>query len=103
VGKARGVGSGAAVLVLVLLLPSCRPAQKSDSAERDVEITRSILWNYRQDSGARFQDIRVTCVDGVITLDGRVADGQAAQDAQAIALRHSRGAKVTSRLQVRPR
>jgi osmotically-inducible protein OsmY len=93
----------AALLLLILLGPSCGPKTPAEEAGIDQEITRNILWRYREDPAGRFRDVRVTCEEREITLEGRVADAKAAADAIQIAMSESRGGKVESRLDVRPR
>jgi len=92
-----------ALLAAALWLSSCAAKSPADRAGIDQEIARNILWRYREDPAGRFRDIRVTCDEREITLEGRVADAKAAADAIQIALSEARGGKVDSRLDVRPR
>jgi osmotically-inducible protein OsmY len=94
---------GTAILVAALCLSACAAKTPSERAGIDQEIARNILWRYREDRAARFRDVRVTCEDREIVLEGRVTDAKAATDAIQIALSESRGGKVDSRLEVRPR
>lgn len=92
-----------ALLLLVLLGPACGPKTSSEEAGIDQEITRNILWRYRQDPAKRFNDVRVSCEGREILIEGRVADAKAASDALQIALSNARGGKVVSKLDVRPK
>ncbi|HUR38732.1 MAG TPA: BON domain-containing protein [Planctomycetota bacterium] len=94
---------GLALLAASLCLSSCAAKTPADRAGVDQEIARNILWRYREDPAGRFRDVRVTCEEREITLEGRVADAKAAADAIQIAMSESRGGKVESRLDVRPR
>jgi hypothetical protein len=99
---ARGRIRGALLLSLLLLLgPACASRTSSEEAGIDQEITRNILWRYRQDT--RFADIRVRCEGREILIEGRVGDPKSASDALQIALSNSRGGKVISKLDVRPK
>lgn len=89
------------LLGLALLVPACASQTTAERAGSDQEISRNILWRFRKE--ARFAEIRVVCEDRVITLEGRVTDPKTAADAIQIALAESRGGKVNSRLDVRPR
>jgi hypothetical protein len=93
----------ALLLGLALLGPSCRSKTSAEEAGIDQEITRNIMWTYRQDARQRFKDVRVTCEGREILIEGRVADARAAQDALQIAMSNSRGGKVVSNLDVRMR
>ena len=94
---------GTAILVAALCLSACAAKTPSERAGMDQEIARNILWRYREDRAARFRDVRVTCEDREIVLEGRVTDAKAATDAIQIALSESRGGKVDSRLDIRAR
>jgi hypothetical protein len=89
----------AALLVLILLGPSCGPKTPAQEAGIDQEITRNILWRYHSD--IRFADVRVQCEDREITIEGRVQDAKSAADAIQIALANARGGKVVSKLVIR--
>ncbi len=93
----------AALILLVLLAPACGTKTSAERAEIDQEIARNILWRYREDRAGRFRDVLVTCVDRVITIEGRVTDAKSAADAIQIAMTESRGGKVESKLAVRQR
>lgn len=92
-----------ALLVVGLLLPACAPLTAGQLAGEDQEIARDILWSYQQDGAGRFNGVRVTCVDRAVTLEGRVDDLAAAQEAFRLARSRCRGAAVTSRIHVQPK
>ena len=91
----------AALMLLILLGPSCGPKTPAEEAGIDQEITRNILWRYHND--LRFTDVRVQCEDREITIEGRVQDAKSAADALQIAMANARGGKVVSKLVVRRR
>jgi hypothetical protein len=91
----------AALMLLILLGPSCGPKTPAQEAGIDQEITRNILWRYHND--IRFADVRVQCEDREIIIEGRVQDAKSAADALQIAMSNARGGKVVSKLVVRPR
>ena len=93
----------ALLLLLVLLGPSCGPKTAAEEAGIDQEITRNIMWRYREDALRRFADVRVSCENRQILIEGRVSDAKSASDALQIALSFARGGKVSSQLAVRPR
>ena len=93
----------AALLLLVLLAPACATKTTAEQAAIDQEIARNILWRYREDRAGRFRDVLVTCVDRLITIEGRVSDAKSAADALQIAMTEARGGKVDSKLSVRQR
>jgi osmotically-inducible protein OsmY len=92
-----------ALLALALLGPACGPKTSSELAGVDQEITRNIMWRYREDPAKRFVDVRVSCEGREIVIEGRVSDDGAARAALNIALAHARGGRVVSKLDVRPR
>ena len=94
---------GALLALAILMIPGCAAKTSSERAGIDQEIARNILWQYHQDSANRFRDIQVTCVDRIVTLEGRVNDPQTAKDAAQIALSEARGGTVSSKLEVRRR
>ena len=91
------------LLGLALLGPACETQTESEHAGVDQEITRNIMWRYREDPARRFIDVRVSCEDREIVIEGRVSDDSAARAALNIALSHARGGRVVSKLDVRPR
>ena len=91
------------LLVLAFLGPACGSKTSSEQAGVDQEITRNILWRYRQDPARRFVDVRVSCEGREILIEGRVSDESAARAALNIALAHSSGGRVVSKLVVRSR
>ena len=93
----------ALLLALAILGPSCGPKTSSEVAGVDQEITRNIMWRYREDAAKRFVDVRVSCEGREILIEGRVSDESAARAALNIALSHARGGRVVSKLDVRMR
>lgn len=91
------------LLAVGLLLPACAPLTAGQLAGEDQEIARDILWSYQQDAGGRFNGVRVTCVDRAVTLEGRVGDPAAAQEAVRLARSRCRGAALVSRINVQPK
>lgn len=89
----------AALLAAALCLSACAAKTSAERAGVDQEISRNILWRYRD----RFPDIRVSCEDRHVVLEGRVPDSKSATEAIQIAMSEARGGKVESRLEVRPR
>ena len=70
--------TAAAFLLLLLGIPGCASKTKAEEAGIDQEITRNIMWRYREDSAKRFADVRVTCENREILIEGRVTDPKAA-------------------------
>ena len=99
----RFLARGLLLVATLLLIPACAPLTAGQLAGEDQEIARDILWSYQQDAVGRFNGIRVTCVDHAVTLEGRVGDLAAAQDAFRLARNRCRGAAVVSRINVQPR
>ena len=93
----------ACLILLAILGPACGSTTSAEKAGVDQEITRNIMWRLREDTGKRFQDVRVSCEGREILIEGRVSDSRAAQDAMQIAMANARGGKVTSRIDVRLR
>jgi osmotically-inducible protein OsmY len=93
----------ALVILAMLGIGGCASRTSSEEAGIDQEITRNIMWRYREDSAKRFADVRVSCEGREILIEGRVSDSRAASDALQIALSNARGGRVISRLDVRPR
>lgn len=95
-------GRGGVLTLLVLAAASCSsPASPTSRAGADQEIARAINWELRKDP--RFADVVAYCVDGVVRLQGRVADAAAARDALELARARARGGHVLLQLDVRPR
>ena len=90
-------------LMTTLLLTGCATPTPVQRAAQDQDITRDILWEFHQDPTNRFEDVKVTTIDGIVTLNGRVGDAKAYQEAMKIAVTHSRRGQVTSQLQIRKR
>jgi osmotically-inducible protein OsmY len=93
----------ACLVLLAILGPACGPTTSAEKAGVDQEITRNIMWKLREDTGRRFQDVRVSCEGREILIEGRVSDNLAAQDALQIASSSARGGRIVSRLDVRLR
>lgn len=91
------------LLAIALLGPACASKTSSEQAGVDQEITRNILWRYREDPAKRFVDVRVSCEGREILIEGRVSDDSALRAALNIAMANARGGKVVSSLIVRPR
>lgn len=88
-------------ILAAAILPACAATTQVQKAGTDQEITTQILWRYRED--ARFAAVQVTCADRVVTLEGRVDDRLAHEDALRIARDLARGSEVVSKVAVRPR
>ncbi len=58
-------------------------------------------WELRKES--RFADVNALCTEGTVTLQGRVDSKAAEEDAVRVAQSRTRGARVVSKLQIRPR
>ena len=84
--------------VFLAFLSGC-PGTPIERSGTDMEISRDIEWELRKDK--RFEDIRVTCLNHLVTLKGRVDDKQAVDDAFNIARSLGRGATVLPRLLIR--
>ncbi len=97
----RKLGRGAAALAIALVLPACAPTTPIQRSGVDQNVTTRIMWRYRDD--ARLSDIRVTCVDRMVTLKGRVPDPASARDALRIAESEAGSGSVVSQLEIRPR
>ena len=91
----------ALLLLAVLLLPACAPRTPIQSAGVDQEITREILWEYRKVPA--LADVRVSCSDHRVRLEGRVPDPTALDEALRIASRRGRGAEIENRITIMPR
>lgn len=89
----------AALVAVALLLPACAPKTAVQAAGADQEIARDILWELRRDP--RLKDVRVTCFEEIVTLEGLVADPAARQAAEDLARSHA--SKVLNKLTVKPR
>ena len=92
---------GLPALFLVAMAACSSPATAGARAGADQEVARSINWELRKDP--RFAEVVAYCVDGVVRLQGRVADAAAAQDALRLARARARGGQVLLQLDVRPR
>jgi len=47
--------------------------------------------------------VNAACIEGVVTLDGRVASKAIEEEAVRLAENRGRGARVVSKLEIRPR
>lgn len=91
-----------ALLSLLAVAIGCGGPRRSEDAQvRDEEITRDIVWELQRDE--RFADVRVTCKDGVVSLDGIVTDEDDRDWAKRLAGRISGVRDVQSRLRLRSR
>lgn len=91
-----------AVLVSLAVAIGCTgPKRSEDPQVRDEEITRDIVWELQRDE--RFVDVRVTCKDGVASLDGIVMSDSDRDQAKSLAGRVSGVREVRSRLRLRSR
>jgi osmotically-inducible protein OsmY len=91
-----------ALLLLLAVAVGCGgPRRSEDPKVRDQEITRDILWELQREE--RFADIRVTCKDGIVSLDGMVTDESDHDQAKSLARRISGVKDVRSRLRIRSR
>jgi osmotically-inducible protein OsmY len=91
-----------ALLLLVAVAAGCGGPRRSDDPKvRDQEITRDIAWQFHADD--RFENIRVTCEQGVAILDGMVTDDNDRYQAERIARGVSGVREVKSRLRIRSR
>lgn len=88
-------------LLLALLVPACAPKTAIQSAGTDQEITRAILWEYRKHP--MLSDVRVSCSNGIVRLEGRLPDPAARDQALRIASDYGRGTRIEDRLSIKPR
>lgn len=95
-------GRTGVLATVFLAAASCSSAATPASrAGADQEVARAINWELRKDP--RFADVVAYCVDGIVRLQGRVADAAAARDARELARARARGGQVLLQLDVRPR
>jgi hypothetical protein len=92
---------GALCLSGLLLLPGCAPSTPVRKAALDQDIARDVNWELRKD--ARFAEVIASCTSGTVTLRGRVDSKAAESNAVQTALSGSRGSRVVSELEIRPR
>jgi hypothetical protein len=95
------IGGGLLLALLVLLQPGCGPRSEIQKAGLDQDIARDVSWELRKDP--RFSDVNVLCTGGVVTLQGRVDSPAIEADAIRVAGSRSHGARVGSKLEIRPR
>lgn len=100
-----GGGRGGLLLFLSLFLflfSACAPSTPAARTADDQDITRDLLWEFRKDP--RFADVRVTCYDRTITLEGTIPDRAAQDEALRLASQKaSAGSKIVNSLVVRRR
>ncbi len=88
--------------LLALALSGCPGRLRSgDPATRDQEIARDILWAFHQDP--RLEDVHVRCVDGAVTLKGRVASPEDRAEAERVAWNVRSVREVSNLVEVRPK
>ena len=80
----------------------CGPTTAVQKAGLDQDIARDINWELRKHR-PRLDDVTAYCVEGVVTLQGRVDSKKVESEALEVASVHSRGCLVVSKLDVRPR
>jgi osmotically-inducible protein OsmY len=91
-----------ALFLLVVAAAGCGgPKRSEDPQVQDEEITRDIMVALH--GNARYDDVRVTCRDGVAILEGIVTDESDREQAKRIAWRISGVREVQSRLRIRSR
>ena len=89
-------------LILSLFLPGCAPSTPAGRTADDQDLTRDLLWEFRKDP--RFSDIRVTCYDRTVTLEGIVGDRASQDEALLLATRKApHGTKIVNSLVLRRR
>lgn len=87
-------------LAAAAAVPACRPCTPVQKAGADQEIVRDICWDLRE---PRFERVHVSCVDGVVTLEGAVDRPEDAEAVRQVVRSRGRGASLVDRLVVRPR
>ena len=93
---------GILLLAGVLLLSACAPSTPAARTADDQDLTRDLLWEFRKDP--RFSDVRVTCYDRTITLEGTVPDRAAQDEAlRLVSQKASVGCKIVNSLVLRRR
>lgn len=94
--------TGVVLLVLLAIAqPACGPKTQVQKAGLDQDIARDISWELRKEP--RFADVNVFCAEGAVTLQGRVDSKAVEEEAVRIAGSRSRGGRVESKLEIRPR
>ena len=90
------------LIVLVAALAGCAGVRRSnDPVARDQEITRDVMVKLHGDP--RFEQINVSCREGVVFLDGIVTDTTDKAEAERLAGRVTSVREVRSTLRVRSR
>jgi hypothetical protein len=87
--------------LVALVLPACAAPTQVQKAGLDQDISRDINWEFRKDR--RLDEVSAYCIDGLVTLEGHVSDPPSLEEALRIARAHSRGARVVSKIDLRPR
>jgi osmotically-inducible protein OsmY len=91
-----------ALCLLIAAAAGCAGVRRSeDPLARDQEITRDVHWRLLGD--ARFEQVLVSCKDGVVALDGTVTDESDKAEAERMARRVASVREVRSNLRVRVR
>ena len=99
-GGVRG-GTLLFLFLSLFLISSCAPSTPATRTADDQDVTRDLLWEFRKDP--RFSDVRVTCYDRTITLEGTVSDRAAQDEVLRLAGQRAPGAKIVNSLIVRRR
>ena len=90
------------LLSLGLFLGACGPSTPAARTADDQDVTRDLLWEFRKNP--RLSDVRVTCYDRTITLEGTVSDRADQDEAlRLVSQRVPAGAKVVNSLILRRR
>ena len=100
---ARSVRRGALLsLFLAVFVGACGPSTPGARTADDQDVTRDLLWEFRKDP--RLSDVRVTCYDRTITLEGTVADRASQDEAlRLVSQRAPAGSKIVNSLILRRR
>lgn len=91
----------AVVLLLAVAIGCAGPKRSEDPKIRDEEIARDVLWELH--GNERFAEVRVTCKEGVVFLDGVVTSETDREGARRVAWGVSGVQEVQSRLRLRSR
>jgi len=97
---ARG-GTLVSLFLSLFLISACAPSTPATRTADDQDVTRDLLWEFRKDP--RLADVRVTCYDRTITLEGTVPDRASQDEALRLASQRASGAKIINSLVLRRR